>query len=88
MADPVLTTPLTGPVYFCAPRFGEYTDDTQMAVALTRSLVTCGRADAADCAKCYAEDFEPRRGYGGSTVKVCVCVCMCVCVCVRARARV
>jgi poly(ADP-ribose) glycohydrolase ARH3 len=43
---------------------GCYTDDTQMALALARSLVEARRAHAAHAANAYAQHFDPRRGYG------------------------
>lgn len=43
---------------------GCYTDDTQMALALARSLVEARRAHAAHAASAYAQAFDPRRGYG------------------------
>lgn len=45
---------------------GRYTDDTQMTLALARSIVRCGGVDGADCARSYAELYEPERGYGRS----------------------
>lgn len=50
--------------------FGFYTDDTEMTLALTRSLIDQGRVDAADCSRCYAEAFTPERGYGRSAVRI------------------
>jgi len=48
-----------------------YTDDTQMTLALARSLLRCaGRVDPTDCATAYATAFDPQRGYGRSAVKV------------------
>jgi poly(ADP-ribose) glycohydrolase ARH3 len=50
---------------------GRYTDDTQMAVALADSLVrTGGVVDGEDCARAYAERFEPHRGYGAGAYQV------------------
>lgn len=49
---------------------GRYTDDTQMTLALTHSLVRCGGVDGADCARSYAEFFEAERGYGRSASAV------------------
>src|SRR5262245_26674540 len=39
-----------------------YTDDTEMTLALTTSLIQCGGLDAAHCASTYASFFssEPR----------------------------
>ena len=50
--------------------FGCYTDDTQMTVALTASLVECGRVDAAHASAKYAEFYESWRGYGGAAHRV------------------
>lgn len=46
--------------------FGQYTDDTEMTLALATSLIRRGTVDAEDCARAYAEFFgsESRRGYG------------------------
>ena len=44
--------------------FGWYTDDTQMTLALARSLVECGLVDAAHASSIYAEFYEPWRGSG------------------------
>ena len=48
---------------------GRYTDDTQMTLALALSLIRVGDVDGADCARSYAELFEPERGYGRSSGK-------------------
>jgi len=50
--------------------FGCYTDDTQMTLALTTSLVECGRVDAAHVSAQYAEFYEAWRGYGGAAHRV------------------
>lgn len=49
---------------------GRYTDDTQMTLALALSLLRTGDVDGADCARSYAEMFEPERGYGRSAAAV------------------
>jgi poly(ADP-ribose) glycohydrolase ARH3 len=41
-----------------------YTDDTQMMIALAESLVIMGRADGADIARRFSDNYEPQRGYG------------------------
>ncbi len=46
------------------------TDDTQMTIALARSLLECGRADAGHAAQAYAREFDKRRGYGGTAALV------------------
>jgi poly(ADP-ribose) glycohydrolase ARH3 len=43
-----------------------YTDDTQMTLALGRSMLRQGKVDAADCAASYAACFDAARGYGRS----------------------
>lgn len=45
---------------------GRYTGATQMTLALTESLLRCRRVNGADCARAYAQRYDPRRGYGGS----------------------
>lgn len=50
--------------------FGCYTDDTEMTLALARSILRCGDVRGSDCAAAYAEAFTPQRGYGRSAVKV------------------
>jgi len=49
---------------------GCYTDDTQMTLAMLRSLVRRGAIDGADCARSCAELFDPDRGYGRSAIEV------------------
>ncbi len=57
---------------FLAARLGAgyYTDDTQMTLAMARSLLRCGRIDGADCARSCAEMFDPDRGYGRSALDI------------------
>ncbi len=50
--------------------FGCYTDDTEMTLALARSIVRKRTVDGEDCARAYAEQFNPQRGYGRSAVQV------------------
>ncbi len=50
--------------------FGCYTDDTEMTLALARSLIRSSGVDGVDCAAAYAESFSPQRGYGRSAVQV------------------
>ncbi|WP_303721267.1 ADP-ribosylglycohydrolase family protein [Malonomonas rubra] len=50
--------------------FGCYTDDTEMTLALARSILRKKEVDGADCAAAYAETFTPERGYGRSAVQV------------------
>jgi poly(ADP-ribose) glycohydrolase ARH3 len=49
---------------------GRYTDDTEMTLALALSMVRTGDVDGADCARSYAELFDPHRGYGRSAIAV------------------
>ncbi|NIQ92955.1 MAG: hypothetical protein GWN87_01140, partial [Desulfuromonadales bacterium] len=49
---------------------GFYTDDTQMTLAMARSLVRSGKIDGADCARSCAEAFDPERGYGRSAIEI------------------
>ncbi|KAG2439556.1 hypothetical protein HXX76_004909 [Chlamydomonas incerta] len=54
---------------------GCYTDDTQMAIALARSLVASGgRCDALAAARAYADEYEMGRGYGGTAYKILVLI--------------
>lgn len=50
--------------------YGCYTDDMQMTIALTRSLLQWGRCDPVKASQAYAQEFQPHRGYGGSAAKV------------------
>ena len=50
--------------------FGCYTDDTEMTLALAKSILRMKRVDAADCAQAYVEAFTPGRGYGASAETV------------------
>ncbi|MCB2185197.1 MAG: ADP-ribosylglycohydrolase family protein [Deltaproteobacteria bacterium] len=43
---------------------GNYTDDSEMMLALLESLVLCQGLDPADLAQRFAANFDPRRGYG------------------------
>ncbi|MCP5051937.1 MAG: hypothetical protein GY940_32515 [bacterium] len=45
--------------------FGCYTDDTEMTLALSQSMVDCNGMDAAHCSQMYADYYNPSRGYGG-----------------------
>ncbi len=45
-------------------RRSRYTDDTQMMIGVTESLVERGQFDGADMARRFAENYEPFRGYG------------------------
>ncbi len=49
---------------------GFYTDDTQMTLAMARSLVRTGKIDGADCARSCAEVFDAGRGYGRSAIEI------------------
>jgi poly(ADP-ribose) glycohydrolase ARH3 len=50
--------------------YGCYTDDTEMTLALARSIVRIGDVDGTDCAAAYAHAFTPQRGYGRSAVQI------------------
>jgi len=49
---------------------GTYTDDTQMMVATTKSLVECDGVDRVDLSQQYLEHFDRERGYGAGTTQV------------------
>jgi ADP-ribosylglycohydrolase len=53
-------------------RLGRYTDDTQMTLALAKSLVARGKCDPKDAATQYALHYEPfgSRGYSRRTGQV------------------
>mmetsp|Transcript_29405 Transcript_29405/g.86935 ORF Transcript_29405/g.86935 Transcript_29405/m.86935 type:complete len:425 (-) Transcript_29405:279-1553(-) len=44
-------------------QLGIYTVDTQMGIALARSLLEHGRCDPAHASASYAREFQPHRGY-------------------------
>ncbi|MBD3226306.1 MAG: hypothetical protein GF313_16375 [Caldithrix sp.] len=50
--------------------YGNYTDDTEMTLALAESIVDQNGVDARDCALKYARFYSPWRGYGAGTHKV------------------
>ncbi|PNH09759.1 Poly(ADP-ribose) glycohydrolase ARH3 [Tetrabaena socialis] len=51
--------------------FGRYTDDTQMAIALSRSLIARGgRCEDVAAARSYAVEYDPSRGYGATAARV------------------
>ena len=47
-----------------------YTDDTQMMVGVAESLAEYGGFNGEDMARCFAENYEPHRGYGASAHQV------------------
>jgi poly(ADP-ribose) glycohydrolase ARH3 len=49
---------------------GTYTDDTQMMIATTKSLIELDGLDPAHMAKSYLEHYDSRRGYGQGTTMV------------------
>lgn len=54
-------------------KYGAYTDDSQMTLALMKSLICMkGVCDVADCARSYANDFQVHRGYGETALKIMV----------------
>jgi poly(ADP-ribose) glycohydrolase ARH3 len=44
---------------------GAYTDDTQMMIGVAKSLAACGGFNGEDMARCFVDNYEPHRGYGG-----------------------
>jgi poly(ADP-ribose) glycohydrolase ARH3 len=46
-----------------------YTDDTDMTLALTESIVQCGQVDPEDIARQYSLSCDLRRGYAIGTIK-------------------
>jgi ADP-ribosylglycohydrolase len=48
---------------------GNYTDDTQMMIAVAESLIECRGFDGADMARRFVADFDASRGYGPGTIK-------------------
>lgn len=57
-------------LHFKYCRYGCYTDDSQMFLALAASLVNKGRCCVEESTRQYVLAFDPERGYGGTTVKV------------------
>ena len=49
---------------------GTYTDDTQMMIALSESLLRCDVVDPEDVARSFRAHYEPARGYGAGTTRV------------------
>lgn len=49
---------------------GRYSDDTQLTLATTISLIRSEGLEAEDCARSCAEHFDPQRGYGRSAMRV------------------
>jgi len=49
---------------------GTYTDDTQMMIALTESLIARGQIDDEHLAQAFQDAYDPDRGYGGGTRRV------------------
>jgi len=49
---------------------GTYTDDTEMMIGVAESLVARGGFDGEDMARRFAENFDPRRGYGPGSIRV------------------
>jgi poly(ADP-ribose) glycohydrolase ARH3 len=47
-----------------------YTDDTEMTLNLTKSLLEVGGVNPEHIAKTFAQDFDPSRGYGPNTLWV------------------
>lgn len=54
-----------------ARAYGCYTDDSQMTLALMKSLVKMkGECNPWDCAITYAQDFQVHRGYGATVISI------------------
>ena len=49
---------------------GTYTDDTEMAIALSESLLEHGGIEPGALGRAFAEAHDPRRGYGAGTTEV------------------
>ena len=47
-----------------------WTDDTQMSLDLAESVIACGKLDADDLAKRFAESYRWDRGYGAGAAKL------------------
>jgi poly(ADP-ribose) glycohydrolase ARH3 len=41
-----------------------YTDDTQMAIGVAETLITCGQIDEQEICRRFADNYQPQRGYG------------------------
>lgn len=50
--------------------YGRYTDDTQMTIALSDSIINVGRVDPKHVAMSYSKYFDMARGYGQSAMNV------------------
>ena len=48
---------------------GTYTDDTEMMMATTESLLACKGFEGKHMAECFLNNFHPERGYGTGTTK-------------------
>ena len=49
---------------------GTYTDDTEMAIALSESLLERGGIDAVALGRAFLDAYDPRRGYGAGTTRL------------------
>jgi poly(ADP-ribose) glycohydrolase ARH3 len=49
---------------------GTYTDDTEMMIVLAESLIEGGSVQPESLARRFLERHDPRRGYGGGTLRV------------------
>lgn len=49
---------------------GTYTDDTEMMIALAEALAEHGEIEPSDLARRFLDGHDPRRGYGGGTLRV------------------
>ncbi len=55
-ADELIENPPPGELW--------YTDDTQMAIGVAETLVQCHGVDEEELCRRFADNYEPRRGYG------------------------
>ncbi|HID06953.1 MAG TPA: hypothetical protein EYP10_07365, partial [Armatimonadetes bacterium] len=49
---------------------GAYTDDTEMMIGIAESWLRCDGFDAEDMVRTFLQNYDPRRGYGISTLQV------------------
>ena len=48
---------------------GNYTDDTEMMIAIAESLIACKGFNGPHMAQCFLDNFHLERGYGAGTIK-------------------
>ncbi|KAG1654178.1 hypothetical protein FOA52_009838 [Chlamydomonas sp. UWO 241] len=64
------TSPPSAQAQAQQPREHAYTVDTQMGIALARSLLEHGGCDPAAASASYAREFQPHRGYSETQFKI------------------